>query len=141
MLIPLFFDFQRHFGKAITREINKPNLVCDSKKVDELCSARCPRGSCQLAVASEGIDCARLAGITSPGKSHFAAKVCRGVIQRACGLQKFSAFKIKLLRLIGRINDSDPRIVWCFRHSDYNAAPDCVGIATKSQHSAVLTPC
>jgi len=44
------------------------------------------------------------------------------------------------LRLIGRINDSDPRKVWCFRHSVYNADPDYVGIAIKSQHLAVLTP-
>jgi hypothetical protein len=37
------------------------------------------------------------------------------------------------MRLIGRINDSNPRKVWRFRLSDYNAVPDDVGIATKSQ--------
>ena len=47
---------------------------------------------------------------------------------------------MKLMKLIGRINDSDPRKVWCFRHSDYNAAPDYVGIAIKSQYLAVLRP-
>jgi len=54
-------------------------LIRDSKKVDKLGPARRSRRPRKLAIASESIDGARFAGITSAGKGDLAAKVRRRV--------------------------------------------------------------
>ena len=48
LLIPFFFDRQRHFGKTIARQVNEPLAVTEGEKIDELRAARGTRGPRQL---------------------------------------------------------------------------------------------
>ena len=42
LLIPLFFDCQRHFGETVARQVNEPLAIAEGEKIDEL---RAPGGT------------------------------------------------------------------------------------------------
>ena len=52
LLIPFFFDRQRHFGKTIARQVNEPLAVTEGEEIDELRAARRARSSSQFVYAS-----------------------------------------------------------------------------------------
>ena len=82
--LPVLLHCGRHFGVAVTRQVDQPSTFIQCEENDLLGPARsftCPG---EPAVPRDGIDGAGFSDVRPAGKSDFAALVFRPVTRQVC---------------------------------------------------------
>ena len=75
VILPLVFHRHGYFCVAIARQVHQAAIFAKIKEIDLLGSPWCFTGASQAALGGNAVQGAGLAGIGTPGKSHFGTAV------------------------------------------------------------------